>query len=252
MLRDAAELAASFSCALPCPRSARLRSLPNLAATGTVPAFLRFPPTLRKRSISPTARRLQPTRVTCSTLRRNGSILPIARTQCSSEGNAAKAAYASTISCATNSVPIGAKPNRFLQHPRAYFLKAKTCRDVGRRVHARPPIFNRDSKARSESATGTGGFMSIRIATVTGLVLTGVVLSSCAPPYACPPGYHPGPHGRRCWPDPGYYAPPPGYPPPPPGAYGPPPGGPPPGGPPPGGPPPPGAPPPPEGPPPRQ
>ena len=68
--------------------------------------------------------------------------------------------------------------------------------------------------------------MPNRVATVTALVLAGTALASCAPPYACPPGYHLGPYGRRCWPDAGYYPPPPGQPPPPPGAYGPPSGGP--------------------------
>src|SRR6202167_394305 len=83
--------------------------------------------------------------------------------------------------------------------------------------------------SRAKRATRAGEIsMPIRVATATALVLAGAVLASCAPPYACPPGYHLGPYGRRCWPDAGFYPPPPGYPPPPPGYYGPPPGGPPP------------------------
>jgi hypothetical protein len=69
--------------------------------------------------------------------------------------------------------------------------------------------------------------MNIRIARLVALIVAGVTLSTCAP-YPCPPGWHPGPWGRRCFPDGPPYPPPPGYAPPP-GApqYAPPPGPPP-------------------------
>jgi hypothetical protein len=64
-----------------------------------------------------------------------------------------------------------------------------------------------------------------RIASIIVLLLVALTLSECA----CPPGYHPGRYGRRCWPNDGpYYPPPPGYGPPPGYPPGPPPGYPPP------------------------
>ena len=65
------------------------------------------------------------------------------------------------------------------------------------------------------------GITGMKIHAVIALLLVALSLSACA---ACPPGYHLGPYGRRCWPNAYYYPP---YPPPPGGAYLPP-GGPPP------------------------
>src|ERR1700720_47832 len=53
--------------------------------------------------------------------------------------------------------------------------------------------------------------MYVRICSLVVLFLSGLALSECATPYACPPGYHPGPYGRRCFPNAAYYPPPPGY-----------------------------------------
>src|SRR6516165_2904883 len=57
--------------------------------------------------------------------------------------------------------------------------------------------------------------MYVRICSFIALLLAALALSECAS-HPCPPGYHLGPYGRRCWPDWGsYYPPPPGYGPPP-------------------------------------
>lgn len=98
----------------------------------------------------------------------------------------------------------------------------------------RVPIWPR--YRRNRRAMGWGNlFMNVRISSLIALLLAALIMSSCAPPRPCPPGWHPGPYGRRCFPDAGPYPPPPGYlpppgapgyapPPPPPGAYPPPPG----------------------------
>ena len=57
--------------------------------------------------------------------------------------------------------------------------------------------------------------MYLRICGLIALLLAGLTLTQCAA-YPCPPGYHPGPWGRRCLPNVmAYYPPPPGYAPPP-------------------------------------